>query len=99
MNLLRSRPFLCLAFGTVLLGVLWHTSLANSATGHTFLTGAMTVVGAPFIAAMRFSNALFGDASATPLVGLLLGLVPYLLADWLLQKIRSRRANGSAPAV
>ena len=99
MNLLRSHPFLCLAFGTVLLGAMWHTSLADSAAGDAVLTGAMLVVGAPFIAAMRFSKVLFGHSSATPLVGLLLGLVPYLLADWLLQKVRSRRATGSAPAV
>lgn len=98
MKLLRSRPFLCLACLTVLLGVLWHAALAGSASEHAVLTGVIRVVGAPFIGAMRLSNALLGGSSITPFVGLILGLSPYLLADWLLRKVRLRRATASAAA-
>lgn len=98
MKLLRSRPFACLALATVLLGVLWHTTLADDAGRDSVLSVVMSIVGAPFIFAMRSSSALFGDSRVTPLVGLVLGLVPYVLADWLLQRLRSSRVNRSAAA-
>jgi hypothetical protein len=92
MNPLRSRPFLCLAGVTVLLGALWHAMLADTASDHAVLTGVIRVVGAPFIGAMRASNALLGASKLTPLVGLMMGLVPYLFADWIFRRVRSRRA-------
>lgn len=99
MKILRSRPFLCLAFFTVLLGVLWHSPLGDSAADHSILRLVISIIGAPFIASMRLVSAVLGDSIATPLVGLLLGLSPYLLADWLWRKRRATHVRPSLPGV
>ena len=89
MRLIRARPFLCLAVVTILLGVLWHSPLIGSGDTRAALTGVMTVVGAPFIFAMRLFTSLLGSSKLAPLLGLLFGLTPYVLLDWLLAKYRA----------
>ena len=84
----RRHPFLCLAILTIALGAAFH---ALSPERRAPLTPVMNVIGAPFITGMRLSRDL-GSSPLRPLVGTLLGLVPYLLADWLLSRVRARRA-------
>jgi hypothetical protein len=84
----RRRPFLCLAIVTIAIGAAWH---ALSPELRTPSTPVMNVIGAPFIGAMRLSRRLVGGSPVTPLLGLLMGLAPYVLADWLLARARSRR--------
>lgn len=97
MTILRSRPFLCLAFFTVLLGVLWH-SLGDAVAGHSILKVVVSFIGAPFIASMRLVHAVLDDSKVTPVVGLLLGLSPYLLADWFWRRRRATQVRSSSAA-
>jgi hypothetical protein len=46
----------------------------------------------PFLGLAGFTI-LLGNSKLTPLLGLLVGLAPYLLADWLLAKYRVRSAR------
>ena len=85
---LRRHPFLCLAVITIAIGIAWHA--AGPARGP--MTPIVSVIGAPFIAAMRLSRRVIGWSTFTPVIGTLMGLAPYLLADWLLARARQRRA-------
>ena len=87
-NFIRRRPFLCLAVVTIAIGAAWH-ALGPELRAPT--APLMNVIGAPFIAGMRMSREL-GSSPLRPLVGPLLGFIPYLLADWLLARARTRRA-------
>jgi hypothetical protein len=84
----RRRPFLCLAIVTIVIGAVWH---ALSPELRATSAPVMGVIGAPFIGAMRLSRGLVGSSPMTPLLGTLIGLAPYLLADWLLARVRRRR--------
>jgi hypothetical protein len=86
MRFLRTRPFLCLAAFTLIVGVIWHSPLVSDPQARASLEGTMRVIGAPFIAAMRLTSSLFGKSPLTPLAGLALGLAPYLLADWVIRR-------------
>lgn len=90
MKLVRRWPFLTLAGITLVIGVLWHVARARpDLAGVASATFALvSVIGAPFIAAMRLATATLGDSRLTPLVGLLLGLAPYVAADWLYRRRR-----------
>jgi hypothetical protein len=90
MRFVRSRPFLCLAVVTILIGVLWHSPIIGSGATRDALAGVVSVIGAPFIGAMRLSTSLLDGSRLTPLLGLVLGIAPYLLADWLLARYRHR---------
>jgi len=96
MKLLRHHPFVLLAVMTVLLGALWHSRLLGPDTRES-VKPAMQVIGAPFIASMRLATRWFGESAVSPIVGLILGLLPYLGADWLLRWRRLRRANIARP--
>ena len=85
---LRRRPFLCLAVVTIVIGAAWHALSPETRASSTPL---MEVIGAPFIGAMRLSRPIVGASPMTPLLGLLIGLAPYVLADWLLARARARR--------
>ena len=54
------------------------------------------IIGAWFIAAMRLVNRHTGGTAFTPLLGFLLGVAPYLLADVALNMWRKKRASGQA---
>ena len=91
MKLVRSWPFLTLAVVTLVVGVLWHLAGVARDDGvlARLLFGAVSVLGAPFIAAQRLSRTL-GDTPLRPAIALLLGLAPYVLADLLLRRRRLR---------
>jgi hypothetical protein len=99
MKLLRNHPFLLLAVVTVIIGAIWHSPVIDASTRPS-LTPVVEIIGAPFIASMRFVNRTFGPSRVTPLLGTALALAPYLLADlavrrWRLQ--REKRAEGAQP--
>ncbi len=85
----QRQPFVCLAIVTIAIGAAWH-ALGPELRGSS--APVMNVVGAPFIASKRLARQLAGASAVTPLLGTLLGLVPYVLADWLLARARMRRA-------
>jgi hypothetical protein len=76
-----------LALLTIVFGVVWHSPLI-AADGRAALQPVFTVVGFPFIAAMRFVNRAIGASPLTPLAGLLLGLLPYVIADAIWRRVR-----------
>ena len=92
MKLLRHHPFVLLAVITVALGALWHSRLLEPGA-RELLEPAMQVVGAPFIVSMRLAIGWFGRSAVTPIAGLILGLLPYVGADWLLRWRRQRLAS------
>ena len=96
MKVVRSWPFLSLAVVTLVVGVLWHLGGVgrDDGTMGRVLFGIVSVLGAPFIAAQRVSRSL-GDMPLRPLIVLLLGLLPYLLADILLRRRRMRTRAAS----
>jgi hypothetical protein len=85
----RRRPFLCLAMATIAIGAAWH---ALSPEARASSAPVMGVIGAPFIGAMRLSRTLIGSSPLTPLLGTLIGVAPYVLADWLLARARRRQS-------
>lgn len=92
MKLLRRHPFVLLAVVTISLGALWHSRLLGPDTRES-VEPAMQVIGAPFIASMRLATRWFGRSAVTPIAGLILGLLPYVGADWLLRWRRLRLTN------
>lgn len=84
----RRHPFLCLGLATMVIGAAWH-ALSPGLRGSS--APVVTVIGAPFIGAMRLSRSLLGSSPLTPLLGTLIGLAPYVLADRLLSRARARR--------
>ena len=91
MKLIRGWPFLTLAAFTLAVGVAWH--LSGVGKGGTPLGVAFywfaAVLGAPFVAAQKTATALVAAKSLRPLVGLVLGLAPYVAADvWLRRRRR-----------
>lgn len=95
MRLVRAKPFLLLALITIAIGALWHSPVITSAYVRSILQSGVEVIGAPFIIAMRLSASAFGESPFAPISGLLLGIAPYLLADWLLRRVRARRIHTS----
>lgn len=91
MKVVRSWPFLTLAALTIVVGILWHVGGVDRDDGMAgrILFGVVSVLGAPFIAAQRLSRSL-ADMPLRPLIALLLGVAPYLLADLLLRRRRMR---------
>lgn len=83
----RRNPFLILATLTIVFGVVWHSPLIGADARPT-LQPVFTVVGFPFITAMRLVNRMIGGSPLTPLAGLLLGLVPYVIADMIWRRVR-----------
>ena len=95
---MRSWPFLSLAAVTLLVGVAWHLSgmTRDNGTLGRAVFGFVSVLGAPFIGSMRLAGRLLGSSPARPIVALLLGLLPYLIADLLLRRRRATSAGRSA---
>ena len=88
----RRHPFALLGLATMFIGAVWHSPLVSPESRPT-LQPLITVIGTPFIAAMRLVSRTLPPSVLTPILGTLLGLAPYLAADWLL-----RRRRDAAPA-
>ena len=86
----RRHPFVILALLTMAIGAGYH--MLGPAAREP-LTPVVTFIGAPFIAGMRLARRFVGSSRLIPLVGTLIGLAPYVLADWLLARWRARRAG------
>lgn len=94
MRLIRRWPFLTLAALTLVVGGSWHATTDGSRSGFVFTL--VSVLGAPFIAAMRWAIRNVGwSPPYTQLAGFLLGVAPYVVADFVLNALRARRARSS----
>jgi len=90
MKVIKSWPFLTLAAFTLIVGVAWHALGVNRDSGPpgaAFFWFAY-ILGAPFIGAMTLMTRVVGVPSVRPLLGLIIGLAPYLAADLLLRQRR-----------
>lgn len=94
MRFISRWPFLTVAAATLVIGGLWHWTTDGSRSGVVFWI--VSVLGAPFIAAMRWATRAVGwSPPYTQLVGFVLGLVPYVVAELLLKAVRRRRRAAS----
>lgn len=82
---LRARPFLALAFATIVIGVLWHLSGLKKEDSAP-LYYAVYTLGLPFITVTQLMHAAIQNRALAGILSILLGLIPYLAADWLLQR-------------
>lgn len=90
MRFLKRHPFAVLAVLTILIGVLWHSTVLPASI-RPALSPLVTVLGYPFVSAMRFVNRNMTPSALTPVLGTAIGLAPYLLADWIWRR-RNRAA-------
>ena len=99
MRLLRDRPFLTLAVFTLAVGVAWHLSGMDYDEGPLgFTLFILTyVLGMPFIFAMRLVGAVITHPMLRGVLGLALGLLPYLIADGFWRRRRERMERGVRP--
>lgn len=99
MNKLRSHhPFLLLGIVTILIGGWWHTSGIDpnaSATGAAVYR-VVYVLGFFFIAATRVLRSLTDNVAVSGIGSLVLGIIPYLVADWALRRRRRGRIGKAA---
>ncbi len=88
---LRSRPFVSLALFTLAVGVVWHLSGLDRNEGPlgSGLFAISYVLGFPFIMAMRLVGGVVTNPMVRGILGLALGLLPYLVADGLLRRRRT----------
>ena len=93
MKFLKARPFLVLAVFTVAIGFAWHASglKGNEGPWQYALYIAVYIIGFPFITAVRWLTHLIGNPAVAGSLGLLIGLIPYLIADVILRRARARR--------
>jgi len=95
---LRTRPFLSLACVTIAIGAAWHLSGLKPDDGPLAfgLYAVSYALGLPFITATRILRSVIGNPALAGILSLAIGLAPYLLADWLLRRRRSRSAVSGA---
>ncbi|MDQ4079541.1 MAG: hypothetical protein M3125_02190 [Gemmatimonadota bacterium] len=93
MRRLLERPFLVLAFFTLIVGAMWHLSGFDYDQGPLgFALFAFSyVLGAPFIVAMRLVGSVVSHPALRGVLGFALGMLPYLAADELLRRRRLRK--------
>ncbi len=93
MRRLRERPFLVLAFFTLIVGAMWHLSGLDSDQGPvgSALFAISYVLGMPFIMAMRLVGSVVSHPALRGVLGFALGMLPYLAADELLRRRRLRK--------
>jgi hypothetical protein len=93
MRFIRARPFLVLAFFTLAIGAVWHLSGLDYDQGPLgfALFIVSYVLGTPFILAMRLVGSVVSHPALRGLLGLGLGLLPYLAADEALRRRRMRK--------
>ena len=98
MRRLRERPFLVLAFFTLVLGAVWHLSGVGADDGPvgSALFAVSYVLGTPFIVAMRLVGSVVSHPALRGVLGLALGMLPYLAADEGLRRRRLRKATRAA---
>ncbi len=89
---LRTRPFLSLAVATIALGLLWHLSGLNKEDSPA-LYAAVYAVGLPFITVTQFMHSAIQSRALAGVLSLALGVLPYLLADWLLRRFARRKTG------
>jgi hypothetical protein len=91
-RIFRNRPFLTLALFTLAVGVVWHLSGLDRDDGPlgSTLFVLSYVLGMPFILAMRLVGSVVSNPMLRGVLGLALGLLPYLVADRLLLRRRAR---------
>ena len=88
--LVRRWPFVTLAIFTLALGVVWHAVGDGTRSGIAFTI--VSIVGAPFIAAMQWATRGLGMSPPfSQIAGFILGLTPYLIAEVVLRVVRARR--------
>jgi hypothetical protein len=95
----RNHPFLLLGLFTIVVGGLYHRlGIDQSTASGVALHGAVSALGFIFINMIRVTSRLIPNFAIAGLVSSLVGLVPYLLADWLLRRRRARtpRVTGTA---
>ena len=97
-RILRNHPFLLLGLVTILIGGWWHTSGIDpkASAGGAAAYRVVSVLGFFFISAMRFLRSLTDNFAVSGIGSMVLGLTPYLLADWALR--RRRRTHAGDPA-
>lgn len=91
-RLLSNHRFLLLGIFTILVGGWWHTSGIDpsaSASGAA-VHRVVSVLGFFFITATRFLRSLTDNFAISGIGSIVLGLIPYLLADWALRRRRRR---------
>jgi hypothetical protein len=100
MRRLRERPFLTLAFFTLIVGAVWHLSgLDHDESRFGFALFAISyVLGTPFIVAMRLVGSVISPPVLRGLLGFALGILPYLAADEALRRRRLRKRSVVADA-
>jgi hypothetical protein len=93
MRFIRERPFLVLACVTLVVGAVWHLSGLDDDQGALGfgLFAVSYVMGTPFILAMRLVGAVVSNPILRGLLGLAVGLLPYLAADEALRRRRMRK--------
>ena len=92
MKFVKARPFLVLAIITIAIGFAWHASglKGNEGPWQHALYIAVYIIGFPFITAVQWLTHITGHPAIAGSLGLLIGLIPYLIADALLRRARSR---------
>jgi hypothetical protein len=100
MRFLRNRPFLTLALFTLAVGVVWHLSGLDYDQGPLGFTLFVTsyALGFPFILAMRLVGSVLSNPMLRGVLGLALGLLPYLVADRLWRRRRARTQSEASRA-
>ena len=91
-RLLRNHAFLLLGIVTILVGAWWHTSGIdpNASAGGAAAYRVVYVLGFFFITAMRLLRSLTDNFAVSGIGSMVLGILPYLLADWLVRRRRRR---------
>lgn len=100
MRRLRERPFLVLAFFTLVLGAVWHLSGVGADDGPLgfALYAVSYVLGTPFIVAMRLVGSAVSHPALRGALALIVGILPYLAADEAVRRRRLRKRNVVADA-
>jgi hypothetical protein len=100
MRRLRERPFLVLAFFTLVLGAVWHLSGVGADDGPVgfALFAASYILGTPFIVAMRLVGSVVSHPVLRGTLGFVLGILPYLAADEAVRRRRLRKRSVVADA-
>ena len=90
MKIINAWPFLTLAAFTLIVGVAFHLAGVHRDSGPigTAFYYFAYVLGAPFIGSMTLVTRLVSNSAIRPLLGLILGISPYVAADVLLRRRR-----------
>ncbi|HEX7939677.1 MAG TPA: hypothetical protein VF483_11880 [Gemmatimonadaceae bacterium] len=93
MRAIKAWPFLSLAAFTLVVGVVFHlvgVTRTSPPLGAAFFWFS-AVIGSPFIGGMTLATRTVSISALRPLVGLIIGLLPYVAAEILLRRYRSAK--------